>query len=315
MSKIIFVYAGHPHNKSIASPETITRELYKFLSTKKDVAYYDWCTMGCPPMGPDDVIIGHPHSDPNTIMHNAFKRQLKGKYLIFPLHHGAPEHNLPFDGLVKQADGVLNIMGKYWYDTLENSPFAHWKPKITRVDMAVDASHYPYMRQKFAPPGKRNFLYVGNSNPEKNVGYLGEIMARMPESRLHWYGSYPASGNNITFHGYANLTPDLGRKIVEDCDFFISPSRSDANPTTLLETTAWGIIPTCTKQSGYWEDEVFTNIPIDDPDGAVQVLNRLQHEPEENLLARAKHARSVVESEHSWARFCETVWRVLGKHF
>lgn len=316
--KLVFVYAGHPSNGSNSSPYTITRELYRYLRARVDVMYYDWCTMGCPPVDRDDVIIGHPNYDPNTVVQQLFaKARCRAKCLIFPLHHGIPEHNLPFTNLVHQADEVFNIMGPYWYDTLPGSQFESWQPKITRLDMAVDASKYPFLRTKFNPPGRRNLVYVGHARPEKNVEMLYEVMRRLPDVGLTWYGGgYQPLQDlpNVTTVGWSDLTPEVAARIVRDGDFFINCSQSDANPTTLLEAAAWGLIPVCTKQSGYHNSDVFVNIPLNDVDGTLSVLAGLQCESEESLLSRARVNRSRIESDHNWDRFGETVWNKLRKY-
>ena len=315
--KIHFVYAGHPDNNSNASPYTITRELYRYMRARVDVAYYDWCTLGCPWVDKNDIILGHPNYDPNTITQRFFATaNCRAKCLIFPLHHGIPEHNLPFDQLALQADRIFSIMGPYWYDTLESSPFAHWKPKITRVDMAVDASKFPFARESFAPPGRRNLIYIGNARPEKHIELLYEIMRRLPDIHLTWYGGgYEPMHHlpNVTIIGWTDFTPAIAKTMVKAGDFFINCSQSDANPTTLLEAMCWGLIPVCTKQSGYHNDPLFTNIP-QNADDAAAVIRGLQEIPGETLLERARAARAEVERKYCWERFCETIWAELSKY-
>lgn len=315
---IHFIYAGHPNNDSRQSPYTVTRELYKYLKVKAvkagtDVRYYDWCTMGRPEISKDDIIIGHPNYDENTIVQRIFKESVcKAKYLIFPLHTKMPEYNLPFDQLVSIADKVFNIMGPYWYDTIEQSAFAHWKPKIVRLDMAVDCSQFPYTRTKFNPSGSRHLVYVGHGRPEKNIEQIYEVMKSLPNLLLTWYGGaieQPlAQLPNVRTIGWVDFTPDMVAKVVYHGDLFISCSRSDANPTTLLEAASWGLIPMCTAESGYIKPNLFDPIPLDDVAGTIEVINKLQATPEKELLERAWRSRKAVENDYTWLKFCETVW-------
>jgi glycosyltransferase involved in cell wall biosynthesis len=318
--KIHYVYAGHPGMVERQSPYSITRELFNYLKARCDVRYSDWCTMGLPDLGPDDIILGHPHYDPNTIVQRAIREaKCKLKCMIFPLHHGEPEHNLPFHDLVMKSDKVFSIMGPYWYDTLDQSPFASWKPKITRLDMAIDASQFPFLRTRFNPPGQRNFLYLGHARPWKNVDLLYEIMRRIPQHQLWWYGGikeHPlADLPNVHLSGWVDLNPAMARTIVDNCDFFLNCSKSDANPTTLLESAAWGIVPACTRQSGYYPgqqcDWIFDELSLHDMDANLATIQKLQHTPEAELLARARASRQVIEQKYTWKRFCGTIWNEL----
>jgi len=318
-----FVYAFSPHDQQLQSPFSITRNLYNYLSQRTDLVYHMWDECKLLNLGPNDVLLGHPHYEHNTVMQQVFRRNVrcKARCLIHPFHHRRVEDNFPFDFMAREADKIFSICGPYWYDTIESTPFAHWKPKMVRLDMAVDTSHFPFLRQEtgplaFNPPGHRKLVYIGSTMPQKNLGYMVELMSRMPDVKLHWYGGsgdHPlARLPNVSVVGWVTLDRNIATHIVENYDIMINTSISDANPTTLLETRAWGLITACTKESGYYKDPYFTELYLDDISGTIDNIRQLLLAPSHILYGRAIASRAEIESRYSWSRFCETVWSNLA---
>jgi len=313
---IHLVYAFDKNTPEIHAPHSITCNLYKFLSSKTDVKYYQWDQHAVADLKPDDIFIGHPHYDTNTIVQRTFReKKCKLMCTIHPLHTAIPSHNMPFDHLAKKADKIFSICGPYWYDTISDTPFAHWKHKIIRLDMAVDGNHFPYLREKFNPIGKRKLLYIGSDLGMKNVGYLVKLMKSMPEVQLHWYGGTGehnlAKLPNTNVKGWVKLDRGRAQSIINECDVFVNVSTSDANPTTLLESMAWGMITACTKESGYWKDPLFTEIHLNNLKSTMANLTSLLTAPEETLLKRAAAGRKAIETKYTWDRFCNIVWDEL----
>jgi glycosyltransferase involved in cell wall biosynthesis len=311
--RIHFVYGGDPFVDHLNAPSSITHHLYKhFVQLGCDLVYYDWCHPGgYLPVGPTDVVLGHPNYDHNTIIQRLFRETTTPyKFLIHPLHHAMPEINIPFEPLVRQAKHVFSIMGPYWWDTLSQSRFASWQDKITPVDMAVDADRFPFVRESFPPPGQRQFCYIGNSRPEKGTDILAEVFRRS-RYKLHCYGNL--DGNicglpNVVCHGYAHTIPQFGRDLCNTAVMMLNTSKSDANPTTLLETAAWGLVVACTKESGYHgASSPFWGLNKDDPDGIVQLLQYIQGVDEAVLWAQVRAQRKAIELNYTWTRFCETI--------
>ena len=60
----------------------------------------------------------------------------------------------------------------------------------------------------------------------------------------------------------------------------ITVGSADANPTTILEAMAWGLIPVCSIQSGYKGFSSIPNISIDCIDDALLTIKHLQSIPE-----------------------------------
>lgn len=317
--RIHLIYAGDPNGDSIQAPYIITRKLYHFLKEKAEISYYNWTDGTDIDLQPNDILLGHPNYDPNTVVQKAFRsgKPCLAKCLIHPLHTNRAQDNLPFDDLARQADKIFSICGPYWYDTLEQTPFAHWKPKITRLDLAIDPSMYPYVKTTFNGPGNRRLVYIGSSTPNKNLGYLVRIMQAMSDVTLHWYGGdseHPlAKLRNVVTTGWVTLNESTAREICRQCDIMVSTSDSDANPTTLLECAAWGIINACTKESGYYNDPMFTEILLDDFQKTLRNLRSLLVIDNGVLQQRSVQSRQKIENYYTWDRFCNTIWDELQK--
>lgn len=315
--KIHFVYAFQPGTNRLDSPFCITNHLHAYFSKRAEVTYDVWDSHKTPKSDPEAIFIGHPHYDTSTIVQNVFRHDVeyKARCSIHPFHHQRKQDNMPFDHITAAADKVFSICGPYWYETIDKTDFAHWKPKMVRVDMAVDTSHFPYLRQKFNPVGKRKLVYIGSSMPQKNLAYMTEVMSSMPDVKLKWYGGdggHPlARLPNVEVTGWVRLDKNTAQSIVNECDIFINTSISDANPTTLLEARAWGLITACTPQSGYYKDEFFTELPLNNMPGVCSRIRLLLQEDEEVLLDRARRSRQEIETKYTWERFCRTIWNEL----
>lgn len=319
MTTIHFVYAGHPDNGIKRSPHCITHNLYYYLKNKIEpngsIKYYDWAQTGSIDYSEDDIIIGHPHYGEDTIIQQSIKnpKKCKGKFTLHPFHSRETSANYPFDCLIPHVNAYFAITGKYWYDTINETVFSHWRDKIVRLDMAVDANQYQYTKRSFNQ--KRKLLYIGSDTIYKNLGYMLEIVKNM-NTELHWYGGYLehplAKLPNVRTTGNIDLNHENAIKICNDCDLMINTSHSDANPTTLLEVACWGIPVACTKGSGYYNNDPFYEIPEDNVNSAVEKLNQILQKSEEELLEKGRENRSIMEQQYNWTRFCNKIWSVVS---
>jgi glycosyltransferase involved in cell wall biosynthesis len=320
--KLLFVYAFHPNSGVNTSPHSITNNLHKYLQERCEVEYVPWDSCSLPAIAPDTVLLGHPHYDPNTIVQTIFRRDIPmaAKYSIHPLHTARTEDNWPFDHIAQKADGIFSICGPYWYDTIDSTIFSSWKEKITRLDMAVDCDIWRHYKTEFNPPGQRGVVYVGSSMPQKNLGYLQQIVQSMPDVQFRWYGGsgdHPMVRlpNMQIFGRYDFPNQEIMAGMFSFGDIFLNVSSSDANPTTLLEFgLAGGMIPICTQTSGYWKDESFINVPHD-LGGAIQTIRQWLSKPSDELLAKSLYNRQICEKNYTWDLFCSRIWDVMSKHF
>jgi glycosyltransferase involved in cell wall biosynthesis len=209
--------------------------------------------------------------------------------------------------LISNTDIVFGIMGKYWWDQWKYSKYAHWQKKMIRLDMAVDINKYCKIKNQFNQKNKRKFLYIGRNDSMKGTDFLSCLAKSCPEYEFGWIGS----GNQIEgvnkISDFVELTNEFMKKIAIEYDFFISPSRADPNPTTILETMAWGFPVLCTVQSGYYEDEVITNIFLDDIEKTKSVLKKFQEMEECELITISNNSRKKISNSYNWNVFTEKI--------
>ena len=304
------------YEESLRAPYSITVNLYKFLSRRTNTYLYDLFEPSSLRYRKNDIILGHPWMEPNSIAYQALfnPAPCRLKALIFPIHHGIPEINyyaLPF---VERADIVFGIMGPYWYDTIELSEFASWKPKLVRLDMAIDSHAFPLVKTHFNPPGRRGYLYIGRNSPEKGPDVLSQTMAGLLDYPRGWIGSGEEIANIERETIFTSLTPDYIRSLGSKYDFFVNTSVSDANPTTILEAMSWGFPVACTPQSGYYKTPSIIELSTTDIASNIQKLQELQYCSEENLKEVSRNNRTTVEKNYTWERFCSIVWEKIGSH-
>jgi len=275
----------------------------------------------------DDIVVGHPvfPYKPGTI--GVTELTMEGRprprlfALITPLHcntdvqtsHINRDFLYAVDRLVPKADLLFAIQGQYWWDRWDTSPFAHWKPKMVRLDMAVDVKFFPRVKKRFNPPGKRGYLYIGRNDPVKGISLLRALREELSTFPWGWIGGGPEIPGIHRIARWRELTSQFMREMAQRYDFFVNTSVADANPTTILESMAWGFPVLCTLQSGYYETSYIKNIYADDVRRSTDVLTRLQHAEEDELMQIADKARSAVEKEYNWKRFTDTVLGTIDR--
>ena len=224
-----------------------------------------------------------------------------------PYHHGDRVQVAFLDDVLPHCDLYLAITGRYWFERVAASPFAHWAPMMRHLDLAVDRDDFPVTKRTFAPPGLRRVVYIGHSGWTKNPGYLSAIAAAAPEIAIGWVGGGKAGIPGLRPLGYHDFATDAGRASVAGYDFMLTVGRADANPTTILEAMAWGLIPVCTPESGYAGYPGIVNVPMDRPEEAAGVLRALQEMPDARLRAMQADNWAMLDRHFNWDRFARDV--------
>ena len=290
------------------APFSISACVFDAPKARAPPLLYDWAERVPIAGGAQDILIGHPFPDGEERTWNRACREgvFALRIAMLPLSHQMAEINGRFDPYIPMVDAVFGIMGNYWVDTWQDSALAHWKEKIVPIDMAIDVSLFPRVKKRFNPPGRRKFFYIGGSGPQKGTHLLPILFGLAKSQSCVWIGNGPAAPN-VERRPWAVLDGAYITRLAGECDFFLTLGVSDANPTTILECMAWGFPVCCTPQSGYYNMPEVVPMSITDMRHNVEMLNRLQHTPEEQLLAQADAARSLVESRYTWDRFIRTV--------
>lgn len=307
------VHLVYPHGPGINCPVAIGRELGQQLSARYQVRHYDWDEFRIVRPGPNDVLLGHPHPNPMSVFRRS--AQLPGWQRIIAMSPFAAGGKMSggrqcafIDRVMPMCDLYLAITGNYWFQKAPDSIFAHWKDKMVHLDLAVNRDHFPWLKHDFNAPGQRRFLYIGGCDWPKNTAYLSSIGRAIPDLTFGWIGSgKPPIEGLQPHHGRLNFTEEAARRILASYDFIVTVGTSDANPATILEAMAWGLIPVCTEQSGYTGYSSIPTVPLDDVAGAAAVLRALAAQPTEELFDLQEANSKLLDEHFNWDRFAQVV--------
>jgi len=318
-----FIYSGEPKNDSaIRAPQTITNKLFRFLDNKIDVRYYDWSDTHCRfKVNKNDIILGHPHPDTNSILNKMFNQECNHKFLLWPFHTYIESFNNYALKPAEIAKKLFAICGPYWIDTIDRSRFAHLKHKFIRIDNAIDCNIFPLQKKYFNKPGERGIFVIGRSGPEKGTTQLFNLL-KDTDIKLIIAGNYSDDDKKILdnrknsiFIGNIDWSDKKIRQfIINECDFFANFSISDAAPTTLLECMSLGLIPVTTPQCGYYHPSFFLLSLICHEHNAITIFN-IQHCSNDQLQSMQRTNRLIIENIHTWDIFCNTIWKEIKKCF
>ena len=308
MKNIKRVHLVYPVGNKISTPDAIGRQLKKSLEQHYDVKTYDFDALEIIKPGDADVLIGHWHPNPFTVFRMSAKK--KGWKRVLALAPFCPDptgwHNAFGNKIIEKCDRYLAITGNAWMKRLKESPFQHWEPKIVHLDLAIDRVDFPFIKENFNQVGKRRFLYIGHTAWCKNITFLERLAQNFHEIDFAWMGG-TKSLKNINTLGILDFSKQEAKKILKKYDFLITVGSSDANPTTILEAMAWGLIPVCSVQSGYEGFSGIQNISIDDMEDAVATINMLQSVSEEQLKIWQNENLDYLDKHFNWKRFCSQI--------
>jgi len=307
MTRIHLVY---PHNSArISTPDAIGVELGQRLAQRHEVIYYDWDAPQTIIPQRGDVLLGHAHPLPFTTFRNSMKQPGWGRVILMqPYVHDDLRQAAFLRHVVPHCHVFLAITGRYWFRRVAQAPYAHWLPRMIHLDLAVNRNHFPPIKRSFNPPGSRKFLYIGHAQAYKNVAYLDAIAQYQP---VDWLGNATGRYPHLRRLGFMNFQDTAAQQCISGYDFLLTVGSSDANPTTILEAMAWGLIPVCTPQSGYEGYESIVNVPLNDVADAVAILRELQQMDESRLYAWQASNWVLLDSHFHWDRFAQQVEAAL----
>jgi len=295
------------------APLSITHHVLEVLRGLDAVRFYDWKERVVIRNHPDDVLIGHPFpGDLSTVFNRAcLQGRFATRVAMVPLHYGLPQYGLAIAPALDACDHILGIMGPYWFDTWSQGPFARWTPKLTHLDMAIEVDRFPRVKRAFNPPGRRKFLFIGNGEPYKGAHLLSQLfgLAQGKHSCV-WIGADRELAN-LERRPPQRLRGEVMEQLAAECDVYVTMGISDANPTTILESMAWGFPVACTPQSGYYDMREIKELSTTDMARNLAALDYFQSAAEAELLQTADRARSLVETHFTFDRFTRTVVETL----
>lgn len=305
------------------SPYSLTWNVGRMLRERVTAAGYDFTYVNLDDdapraIGEDDLILGHSWY-PTGFLTMAFAQRCRAKFVLQPYQHDIVGRNESawVKALFANADHLFFITGPYWHDTMHEGLYGDWKPKTTRLDMAVNSDLHPFLKRRWGKPNKRAVLSIGADIPYKGLDRVAEL-AMSGGFRLGYFGNAPRERfqhvPQFTHHAGALFTPPLIQQVADEYDFFVSLALGDANPTTLLETACWGLLGFCNPQSGYWPNDPFLALELDNLAGNLDQLDYWQGLSEYDLRLRSELMREHVASHYTWTRFCDTLWQGIAPY-
>ena len=297
------------------NPWSIGNNIYKALKNNFNIKLYNWTSLAKINPNSGDILIGHAHSNPYTIFRRSLKsKKWKKKILIQPYNEDPLQISYLYD-VVPQCDFFLAICGKYWFKRLPTSNFKSWKKKMFQLDLGLDRNQYPFIKKKFNSKNKRKFIYIGNdyayNNFAKNINFLKKICDKVGKSQFSTVGNKSLEG--VKHFGWLNFQNKKSIKIIKNYDFLIQTSKFDANPTVVLESMSWGLIPVITKECGYPNIKSIMNISLNDFPKTVKTINRLQKIDTKILLKYQKKNNAYLKREHEWSIFRKKIKNIVLK--
>lgn len=300
------VHLVYPHGDRSSTPDAIGRELAARLGERYEVELHDWCGRERIEPASDAVLIGHSQPLPGTTFRRSLGPGWGRTILLQPFTPWASEAGHLAD-LLRRVDLFLAITGRPWMDAIDDTPFGPLAPRIRPLDLAVDPRSFPPLVHQVRPPGQRSVLYVGHDLDTKNLPYLAAIAAELPEVRVAWAGSGRRAHPPLEHLGPVDFSTAAGRALVSEFDLLLTVSRAEANATTVIEAMAWGLVPLCTRETGYEAGDGVVEVPQGDARAAAAVVRAWLDAPVEQLEERRRQNRSRLRDRFTWARFADDV--------
>jgi hypothetical protein len=301
MTTVHFVYPRDASRNS--SPFCIGNEVGDRLARDYDVRFYGWRDQVLITPQPGDILLGHPHWRRDSVFERSVRQPgWKRRILMAPYVDDLRQVAF-YDRHMDQCDLFLAITGNYWFDRIEDAAIRRWKPKMRHMDLAVNRTFFPFVKTRFNPAGQRKFLYIGHTAHNKNVGYLSRLQRECASVDISWAGKGRKKIPGVHVLGFMDFSRPEARAKVAGFDFMITVGAMDANPTTILEAMAWGLIPTVTMQSGYENRAGIVNVPLNDAAAAEVVFQRLQAMSDAELLETQRQGQEAIDRHYRWDRF------------
>jgi glycosyltransferase involved in cell wall biosynthesis len=297
----------YPCSDSISCPSAIGRHIRDCLAPLGPVIVHDFNANYTIESKPDDILIGSPGWEPWHIFNRSVKKPgWKRRIGIQPFCPGDPKLQAATDRIIPYCDQFLAICGSWWFQRTPESLFSHWSPKLKHLDLAVDRKDFPRIKSDFAPPGQRRFVYIGHSAWYKQPKYLCALAKARP-GWISWIGKMRSRYSGPARLGVRDFSKREAQDELRQFDFLLTVGNADANPTTILEAMAWGLVPVATPESGY--GDVASVLPIQGNDlvAAIKTLDEIQYMSDALLKVTQSKNDQLLENHYNWDRFCSQI--------
>lgn len=309
--KQTLIHLVYPHASQTRAPGSIGWHLSRGLQEHGfKVRLHDPLVLGSIQHSSEDILIGHLMPTPGTAMRRSIAQGgWKSIHLLQPFNLDPLQVGF-LQPWIDRVDGFLAVSGPKWRELIPYSPFAHWQPKMTFLDMAIDARRFPFSVSN-RPDGKRRVLFIGHSGWTKNPLALQEVRRLLPDVEFGWVGSGTGL-EGFTPLGFLDLSTQKGQDLVLGYDVTISLGHADANPTTVLESMCLGLLPVVSETSGWVEDQGVITVPYARPDVIAARLRTILKMDAVEWNNRLTMNRERVERHFNWDGFSAQVAGALA---
>jgi len=330
MPTLWFSYSIGNHSldgdEPLMSPYSITWNVGRFLRDKAAALGYAFEYVNLDDTTPrvfsaDDIVIGHCWWS-GGFMHQALNAAIRAVYILQPYSSGMVSTlDIPMVlDLWGKADHLFLITGETWWDWSDKTPYKDVLKNATRLDMAINPDLHQYRKETWNKAGKRGVLTIGSDIPAKGLKNVAEL-ARIMGFRWGHIGGMNTDTHahvpQFVLHGGVLLDADNQRKACADYDFMVSLANCDANPTTLLEASAWGLVTFANEHSGYFPAMYpkdpspfapFIGLQLGKLERNMETLHRWLYADEYDLQQVSQRQSAVVRGHYTWQRFTDTLW-------
>ncbi len=306
----------YPFNlKKNINPWSIGNNLYLALKKKYNIKIYTWTSLEKINPNKNDLLIGHAHTNPYTIFRRSINNENWYKKILIQPFNCDPKQMSHLYDLIPVCDEFIAICGKFWIKNLKKTIFKKWEKKINQIDLGIDRKKYPFIKKKFSESGKRKFIYIGNdyayNNYAKNTKFLEKISRRININYLSTIGNKKIG--NINHYGWLDLNLKKNQKLISGYDFLIQTSNFDANPSTVLESISWGLVPVITRQCGYTDFNKNTYLPLNNVDGSLKIINKLQKLEKKIIYKIQRDNLKKLNKIYAWDKFRRKINLIINK--
>lgn len=250
---------------------------------------------------PDHVLIGHV----GPWVKAAHDRGCEKIVLFNPANRWYPtrqnsyfEANATIEQQVDLAKMVIAQSGSIWRTTGEYPSPEKWR----WVDLGIDTWQFPLQKHAYAPPGQRTFLFFHlYDEAQKGADVAERIIAALPGTSFWWIAGKRVRKSNVKYVRHLSNTSLRFRRTVSKCDFILTPSREDAQPGSLLEASALGLLPMATYESGYSLSHPYLIVP-NTCENWIEAIALVQELPTKVLMSAQEVIQQYVRVLHSWQR-------------
>ena len=214
------------------------------------------------------------------------------------------------ESLVRRFDYTFMIGNAYNYATYTR---ALPMPPVTFIPNTGYAFPHIDSRRRSA----RNFLFFASSGQvHKGLDLLLEVFAQQDfpfhlyicsafkneQDFCELYDQELYHTPNIHAIGFVDIRGDAFKQVVEACAFSITPSCSEGQAGSVVTTMSAGIIPICSRECGFDDDEVFNlaDVSLDTLEKAVRTF--AAKEPQW-IQEKSLYAQKIVQERFQMANF------------